>query len=142
MSLEPHHRSAVELGRTLSSELAEYGVRDSEQPYVRPPAPRAVAVDERPVDEFDRRITEHALRLATHSRFVSAHYADAIEAAVKALNECVRERSGSTADGDSLMTTVFSEKNPKLRVNRMRNDSDRSEHHELALAVRADFLGT
>jgi uncharacterized protein (TIGR02391 family) len=58
---------------------------------------------------------------------VSGHYADAVEAAVKALNECVRERSGSTEDGDSLMTSVFSEKKPKLRVNRMRTDSDRSE---------------
>jgi uncharacterized protein (TIGR02391 family) len=119
-------RRVVQLGRQLSSDLAEY--KDTLSAASAPaPSPISPTAAEHPVAEYDRRITDDALRLATRSRFVSEHYADAVEAAVKALNECVRERSGSTADGDALMTSVFSEKNPKLRLNRLRTDSDRSE---------------
>lgn len=77
--------------------------------------------------DYDLRITDARLRTATRSRFASAHYADAVEAGVKALNECVRARSGSTLDGDSLMTSVFSVSKPKLRINRLRSESERSE---------------
>ena len=77
--------------------------------------------------EYDRRIIDQDLRAATRSRFVSKHYADAVESGVKALNECVRAKSGSTLDGDSLMTNVFSVQTPVLRLNRLRSDSDKSE---------------
>ncbi len=77
--------------------------------------------------EYDRRVVNSRLRSATRTRFLSGHYADAVESGVKALNECVRARSGSKEDGDGLMTSVFSEKKPKLRLNRLRTDSDRSE---------------
>ena len=59
---------------------------------------------------------------------------------MKALNECVHERSGSSEDGDALMTSVFSEKWPKLRLNRLRTDGDRSEqrgHMTMCQAVVA-----
>jgi uncharacterized protein (TIGR02391 family) len=58
---------------------------------------------------------------------VSTHYADAVEAGVKALNECVRMRTGRTEDGDSLMTAAFSPNAPLLRVNAGRTKSDESE---------------
>ncbi|MGH7490505.1 MAG: TIGR02391 family protein [bacterium] len=67
------------------------------------------------------------MRAATRSRFVSKHYSDAVEAAVKTLNECVRARTGLTLDGDGLMTVVFSPKAPLLRINRLRSDSEKSE---------------
>lgn len=76
--------------------------------------------------EYDRRIINAELRTATRSRYKARHYSDAIEAGVKALNEFVRNKSGSSLDGDSLMTSVFSEKQPILKLNRLRNDSERS----------------
>jgi hypothetical protein len=79
------------------------------------------------LQEYERRVKNPRLRLATRTRFRSGHYADAVESGVKALNECVRALSGSTEDGDGLMTSVFSEKKPKLRINRLRTDSDKSE---------------
>jgi uncharacterized protein (TIGR02391 family) len=124
VSDEVDPRLVVELGRWLSSDLAEY--KDAVRAASAPP-PEVVAQAADYIAEYDRRITDHSVRLATRSRFVSEHYADAVEAAVKALNESVRERSGSTEDGDSLMTSVFSEKKPKLRLNRLRTDSERSE---------------
>ncbi len=50
-----------------------------------------------------------------------------VEAGVKALNECVRVRTGRSEDGDSLMTVAFSPTAPLLRVNSGRSKSDESE---------------
>jgi len=77
--------------------------------------------------DYDRRVVDPDLRAATRSRFVSTHYADAVEAGVKALNECVRSRTGRSEDGDSLMTVAFSPNSPLLRVNAGRTKSDESE---------------
>jgi uncharacterized protein (TIGR02391 family) len=121
---DPAVTAASSLARALASEVAEFS------------APRTNATEHEPeplppsdplLGEYDRRITDQDLRAATRSRFVSNHYADAVEAGVKALNECVRSRTGSTLDGDDLMTHTFSVKNPKLRLNRLRSDSDASE---------------
>lgn len=77
--------------------------------------------------EYDRRIHDPDLRVATRSRFVAEHYADAVESGVKALNECVRQRTGKTEDGDELMTLVFSANAPILRINAGTSKSDVSE---------------
>ena len=77
--------------------------------------------------EYDRRITDVELRSATRSRFLTEHYADAVEAAVKALCECVRSRTGRTEGGDALMTLAFSPNAPLLRINPGRSKSDESE---------------
>jgi uncharacterized protein (TIGR02391 family) len=114
------------LARQLASEVAEFAQRRIEPTTEHVPEPLAPA--EEPLGEYDRRIMDDDLRTATRSRFVSRHYADAVEAGVKALNECVRARTGSGLDGDGLMTWAFSVNDPKLRVPaRMRSDSDRSE---------------
>jgi len=65
---------------------------------------------------YDATIIDTDLRAATRSRFVTEHYADAVESGVKALNELVRARTGRTEDGDELMTVVFSANKPLLRV--------------------------
>jgi uncharacterized protein (TIGR02391 family) len=64
------------------------------------------------------------VRAATRTRFASEHYADAVEAGVKALNEFIRSRTGRTEDGDALMTVVFSVNNPLLRLNNLRSKTD------------------
>jgi len=94
-----------------------------------PPSARDVGSEESVdwVVEFDRRVTDPDLRAATRTRFVSEHFADAVEAAVKALNERVRSRSGRTEAGDKLMTKAFSPNTPLLRLNRLRSKSDESE---------------
>jgi uncharacterized protein (TIGR02391 family) len=55
------------------------------------------------------------------------HYANAVEDAVKALNALVRMRSGEELDGASLMDRVFAPKNPILRFNDLRDQSDQDE---------------
>lgn len=66
--------------------------------------------------EYDRRITDEELRDATRKLFVDEHYANAVQDGVKALNECVRAKSGSVLDGDKLMSHVFRPDGPKIRV--------------------------
>lgn len=55
------------------------------------------------------------------------HHAEAIEKAVKVLNNLVRLRSGEELDGTSLMMKVFSKNNPILKFNSL---SDQSDHDE------------
>lgn len=111
------------LAGKLAGELSDY----------RRPATREVAAqagdEDKPdlVAAFDRRVVDSDLRSATRTRFLTEHYSDAVESGVKALCECIRSRTGSTEDGDALMTLAFSPNRPLLRINRGRSESDKSE---------------
>jgi Protein of unknown function (Hypoth_ymh) len=120
---------ALQLARQMSSDLAEYG--DAKQTArAAEPQPTTtearLSPDDSVLTEYDRRILDTDLRAATRSRFVSKHYADAVEAGVKVLNELVRKRTGRTEDGDELMAAVFSPKGALLRINTLRSKSDQS----------------
>ena len=112
------------LARRLAHELAEYR---------RPADVDAVALpigDGHELDltvEFDRRVVDPDLRAATRTRFLTGHFADAVESGVKALCECTRTRTGRSDDGDSLITAAFSPNAPLLRINSMRSKNDESE---------------
>lgn len=67
------------------------------------------------------------IAFAASKLYENEHYANAVEAAVKALNGLVRVRSGLDIDGTSLMETAFSPKNPILRFNDLSDQSDRDE---------------
>jgi uncharacterized protein (TIGR02391 family) len=64
---------------------------------------------------------------AASDRYRSGHYADAVEASVKALNNLVRLRSDEALDGISLMQKVFSPRSPILQFNELANQSDQDE---------------
>jgi uncharacterized protein (TIGR02391 family) len=64
---------------------------------------------------------------AANDLYQNGHYANAIEDAVKALNGLVRLRSGETLDGAPLMQRVFSQKNPILRFNELKDQTDQDE---------------
>lgn len=113
----------VEIARRLAGDLAEFSHPLSEESEH---TAQALSPEDGLLAEYDRRVADPDLRAATRSRFVSTHYADAVEAGVKALNECVRSRTGRTEDGDSLMTVAFSPNAPLLRVNAGRSKSDES----------------
>jgi uncharacterized protein (TIGR02391 family) len=120
--------TAISLALKISSNLAEYAGTRLHAEAVVPEASngRTLSPDEELLAEYDRRVLDSDLRLATRTRFVSQHYADVVEAAVKALNQCVRTRSGRNEDGDELMTIAFNPKGGLLRINRGRSKSDES----------------
>ena len=65
-------------------------------------------------------------RVAT-PRYRAGHYADAVEASVKALNGLVRLRSGLEFDGSTLMERAFNPSNPTLKFNALHDQSDKDE---------------
>jgi uncharacterized protein (TIGR02391 family) len=64
---------------------------------------------------------------AATALYRNEHYANAVEASVKALNDLVRLRSGLELDGTALMEKAFSPSNPVLKFNDLSNQSDRDE---------------
>ncbi len=72
--------------------------------------------------ELHPEIARHASKLYT-----DGHFANAVEAAVKALNVLVRLRSRLEQDGVPLMEQAFSPKNPVLKFNAFSDQSDRDE---------------
>ena len=64
---------------------------------------------------------------AASELYVDGHYSNAVEAAVKALNDLVCLRSALGLEGTSLMEKAFSPKAPVLRFNDLSNESDHNE---------------
>ena len=97
--------------------------------------------------------TERAIRaygdLDLHSEIAKAasdlyqgkHYANAIEDAVKALNNLVRLRSGKDIDGEQLMTTVFAPKSPVLCFNDLVDKSDEDEQRGFMMMFAGAVAG-
>jgi uncharacterized protein (TIGR02391 family) len=76
---------------------------------------------------YDVLVTSAALRAASRQLFVDGHYARAVEEAFKCVNNTVKAKSKRSADGQSLMQQVFSEKDPVLRINELQTESERDE---------------
>jgi uncharacterized protein (TIGR02391 family) len=64
---------------------------------------------------------------AASGLYHDGHYANAVEAAVKALNGLVRLRSQLDVDGMTLMERAFGPTNPILKFNDLSDQSDRDE---------------
>lgn len=64
---------------------------------------------------------------AANKLYQDGHYANAVEAAVKALNGLVRLRSELAFDGTTLMERAFSPSNPVLKFNSLQDQSDKDE---------------
>jgi len=82
----------------------------------------------------DRKLTYGLPQLHPRIRKVSeklltdGHYAQAILEAYKTVSNHVKEKSGrKDLDGQDLMSTVFSVKNPILKLNKLRSRSDQDE---------------
>ncbi len=67
---------------------------------------------------------------ASRTRFETGHYADAVEAALKELNqrvkEHVRRKTGKELDGAGLMTTAFSLNNPVIVLGDLSTEDGKS----------------
>lgn len=64
---------------------------------------------------------------ASSNLYLDGHYANAVEASVKALNGLVRLRSGLEYDGTTLMERAFNPSNPVLKFNSLQDQSDKDE---------------
>ena len=64
---------------------------------------------------------------AASQLYLDGHYSNAVEAAVKALNNLVRLRSGLEIDGTALMEKAFTPNAPILKFNSLASQSDKDE---------------
>jgi uncharacterized protein (TIGR02391 family) len=76
------------------------------------------------------------------SLYRDGHYSNAIEAAVKALNELVRGKSGITdKDGSNLMEAVFNPSTPILKFNGLADQSDKDEQRGFMMMFSGAVAG-
>ena len=93
---------------------------------IEPPAtPRGAPED--PLTLYDQLVTAPTLRAATRQLVADRYYALAVLEAYKCLNNVVKERARSSADGAALMRSVFSPQNPVLRLNDLRSETKRNQ---------------
>jgi uncharacterized protein (TIGR02391 family) len=72
-------------------------------------------------------VRDEDLKSTTEKLFFDGHYASAVEEAYKCLNNIVKKKSGSTADGANLMRSVFSPKNPTLKLSDLKSQSKKDQ---------------
>ena len=83
----------------------------------------------------------HEISRAASKRYQDGNYADAVEAAVKALNGLVRLRSSSDLDGSKLMEAVFNPNNPILKFNALADQSDKDEQKDFMMMFSGAVAG-
>lgn len=82
-----------------------------------------------------------AISDAASDLYQDGHYANAIEDAVKALNNLVRLKSGEELDGTGLMERVFSPSNPLLKFNELADKSDTDEQRGFMMMFSGAVAG-
>ena len=116
-------RRLLTLARTIQREADENGVGPTQHSL------ESVSVGLAPLSvKFDAAVTYESLRSASRELFLDRHYARAVEAALKCLNNEVKSKSGRPdLDGDKLMRKVFSANSPILALNSLQSTSETDE---------------
>jgi uncharacterized protein (TIGR02391 family) len=70
---------------------------------------------------------------------LNENYFHSVFEAVKSIADRIRKITGLHADGNALLDTAFATGNPQLRINLLRNDTDRSEHLGLMNVIKGLF---
>ena len=76
---------------------------------------------------FDAVVTDSQLRAAARSLFKDGHFTESVRQALVCLDNAVQAKAGSSDTGAKLMQSVFSAKNPKLKLNAMNSTSEQDE---------------
>lgn len=130
-------RSAAELEAILS---VPERLSKSAKRQIAAPEKISVANDE--VNNiFDKMRLHPKIVEVSESLFKDGHYASAILEAFKAVNNCVKQKSGKPLDGKSLMSEVFSEKNPCIKLNDLQTQSDIDEQEGFKFLYMGAMVG-
>ena len=80
------------------------------------------------ITQFDVLVTDDGLRRCSRSLFVDGYYSLAVQRAYIYIDNLVSKRSGrADKDGADLMRTVFSPKNPVLKLNKLESRSEENQ---------------
>lgn len=85
-----------------------------------------------------RKVHPDILRFC-NAELLAENYFHAVFEAIKSIAERVRVMSNVHADGNALIDVAFSTSNPMVRINLLRNDTERSEHLGLANLIKGLF---
>ncbi|MFC2001309.1 TIGR02391 family protein [Chloroflexota bacterium] len=96
---------------------------------------------ESPVDIFDKMQLHPRIIRASKSLFHSRHYAEAIFAAFKAVNNFTKRKTGQSLDGKDLMAKVFNEDKPIIKLNKLVTRSERDEQEGFRFLYMGAMVG-
>ena len=113
--------AVVQSARGFQSEIDKLAMGHQIAHSAIPPKKQGV------VELYDVVIDSNELRSVTRKLFVDGHYARAVEEAYKCINNTVKAKSGLSVDGQDLMNKAFSIKNPVLKLNALKTESERNE---------------
>ena len=92
--------------------------------------------------QFDALIKDDGLRRSCRSLFADGYYALAVERAYIYIDKLVSKRSGrSDRDGADLMRTVFSPKNPVLKLNNLQSRSEENQQQGYMHIFEGTMIG-
>lgn len=96
---------------------------------------------ESPLQLFDALQLHPRIIRASKSLFSSGHYAEAIFAAFKAVNNFTKKKTGQSLDGKDLMAKVFNESKPIIKINKLKNRSERDEQEGFRFLFMGAMVG-
>jgi uncharacterized protein (TIGR02391 family) len=96
---------------------------------------------ESPTQIFDKMQFHPRVIAASKSLFRDGHYASAILEAYKAVNNFVKEKTNLALDGKALMSKVFSEDAPIIKLNELLTQSDRDEQEGFKFLFMGAMVG-
>ncbi|MEX0787047.1 MAG: TIGR02391 family protein [Dehalococcoidia bacterium] len=101
---------------------AQSGPREASANQVRPPTPAAIYSSR----NFHSHLPPRVRRL-----FTSGHFAEAVAAAMRSVNNRVKAMSGLSLDGKGLMNAAFSQQSPVLQLNALSTTTEQNEQEGL-----------
>ena len=90
---------------------------------------------------FDKIRLHPRIRRVSKSLFNSGHYAEAIFAAFKAVNNFTKKKAGLSIDGKDLMAKTFNEDKPIIKLNKLSNQSERDEQQGFRFLFMGAMVG-
>lgn len=96
---------------------------------------------ESPIHLFDKMQLHPRIIKASKSLFNSGHYAEAIFAAFKAVNNFTKRKIGQPLDGKDLMAKAFNEDSPIIKINKLTTRSERDEQEGFRFLFMGAMVG-
>ncbi len=121
----------------LESDINE-GVRDKQGKIIEKP-PKDTA--ELPVNLFDKMQFHPRVIEVSESLFKTRNYASAILEAFKAVDNYVKEKTTLSLNGQALMSKVFDENAPIIKLNDLLTQSDRDEQEGFKFLFKGATIG-
>jgi uncharacterized protein (TIGR02391 family) len=97
--------------------------------------------NEPPIYLFDSMQLHPRIKRVSKSLFNSGHYAEAIFAAFKTINNFIKRKTGLQLDGKDLMTKAFNEDKPIIKLNKLEIQSDHDEQEGFRFLYMGAMVG-